>query len=240
MYNGKVVSVVFATYREKNSIRKAIDDFFKTGFVDEIIVVDNNSEKGTLEEVRKTKATIITENRQGYGIAYQTGIRNAKGDYIVLCEPDGTYAPEDLEKFLVYAKNNFAVVFGSRTAGSAPFSSSPMNFWRKYPNVFEAKTIELLFNSPSLTDVGCTYKLLTRKALNKLSNLWKMENSLFATELILLTISQDLKFAEIPITFRERVCKSSLTGSWYKLALWGIRIQSYIIKFFIVNVVFGL
>ncbi|MDP2649509.1 MAG: glycosyltransferase family 2 protein [bacterium] len=240
MYHGKFVSVILATYREKNSIRKVIEDFFKTGFVDEVIVVNNNSEEGTLEEVKKTKARIITENKQGYGIAYQTGIKNAKGDYVILCEPDGTYVPEDIEKFLVYAKKDFEVVFGSRTAGSAPFSNSPMNFWRKYPNVLEAKTIELLFNSNSLTDIGCTCKLLTRKAINKLSKLWKVKNSLFATELILLTVTQGLKFAEIPITFKKRVGRSSLTGKWHELALWGIRIQFYIIKFFIRNTISNL
>ncbi len=235
MYCGKSVSVVLATYREKESIRKVIEDFFLTGFVDEVIVVDNNSEKGTQEEVRKTKARIIEEKKQGYGIAYQTGIKNAKGDYVVLCEPDGTYVPEDIEKFLVYAKKEFEVVFGSRTAESAPFFNSQMGFWRKYPNVFEAKTIELLFNSNSLTDVGCTYKLFTREAINTLSKLWKVESSLFATELILLTIIQDLKFIEVPVLFRKRVGRSSLTDKWYKLVTWGVRIQFYIIIFFIRN-----
>ena len=57
MYNGKLVSVVFATYREKNSVREVIEDFFNaTPFVDEIVVVNNNAEPGTVEEVQKTKA----------------------------------------------------------------------------------------------------------------------------------------------------------------------------------------
>ena len=39
MYNNKTVSVVFATYREKDSVRRIIEEFFATGFVDEIVVV---------------------------------------------------------------------------------------------------------------------------------------------------------------------------------------------------------
>jgi len=237
MYHNKSVSVVLATYREKKSIKKAIEDFFSSGFIDEVIVVDNNSEKGTIEEVCKTKATIIQEKRQGYGIAYQTGIKKAKGNFVVLCEPDGSYRAEDIEKFLIYADSGFDAVFGSRTEESAPFSKSEMNFWRKYTNVFEAKTIELLFNSNSLTDVGCTYKLLTRGAIKKLSKHWKIKNSLFATELILLTITQKVKFIEILIVFKKRIGKSSLTDTWFKLVKWGTYIQIFIIFFFLNNLV---
>lgn len=233
MYNHKSVSVVMSTYREKKSIRKIIEDFFNTGFVDEIIIVDNNSEEGTLEEVNKTKAIIIPEKRQGYGFGYQTGIKNAKGDYIVLCEPDGSYVADDIEKFLIYAKGGFEAVFGSRIAEGTPFSRGQMDFIRKYTNTIEAKVIELLFNSSSLTDVGCTYKLFSRKTINKFTKLWKLNNSLFATELILLAASQKVKFIEIPVLFKERVGVSSLTNKWYKLMKWGIYIQIYIFAFFL-------
>ena len=47
MWNTKTVSVVFSTYRERASIRKEIEDFFATGVVDEIVVVNNNAEPGT-------------------------------------------------------------------------------------------------------------------------------------------------------------------------------------------------
>mgnify|MGYP001616655569 FL=1 len=43
MYGNKTVSVVFATYREKGSVRRVIDKFFASGFVDEIVVVNNNA-----------------------------------------------------------------------------------------------------------------------------------------------------------------------------------------------------
>ena len=66
MFNGKQVSVVLATYREKNSISRSIEEFFQTGLVDEVIVVNNNAESGTDEEVKKTKARIVHESQQKY------------------------------------------------------------------------------------------------------------------------------------------------------------------------------
>src|SRR3990167_1791836 len=145
MYDGKKVSVALATYREKKSIRRVIDDFFKTGFVDEVVVVNNNAEEGTDEEIKKTKAKLIYETRQGYGYTYQAGIKEARGYYIVLCEPDGTFIGSDMERFLVYAKKH-DVVLGSRTGQSTPLSGADMGLFRKFANVFEAKTMEVLFN----------------------------------------------------------------------------------------------
>lgn len=232
MWNNKTISVVFATYREKDSIKEVVEDFFATGYVDEVVVVNNNAELGTDEEVKQTKARLIYEKCQGYGYTYQTGIKEARGDYIVLCEPDGTFIGSDLERFLVYAKK-FDVVLGSRTGQSTPLSGADMGLFRKFANVFEAKTIELLFNTNALTDVGCTYKMFTREALHKLKSLWKTHNSLFATELVLLTVSENINFIEIPVTFRKRIGTSTFTDKWYKLIKWGIHIQFFIFTFWL-------
>ncbi len=235
MYNGKIVSVVFATYREKNSIRHVIEDFFNaTPFVDEIIVVNNNAEPGTIEEVQKTKARMVYEKRQGYGYAFQRGLKEARGDYIVLCEPDGTYKGKDVERFLVYAKTGgFDVVLGSRTGQNTPLSGADMGVVRKFANVFEAKTIEVLFNTNALTDIGCTYKLFTKEAIKELSHLWQVHNSLFATELVLLTVSRNLHFIEIPVTFKKRVGISTFVSTFPKQAKWAIRIQLFIFWFWL-------
>ena len=115
MYQGKTVSIAIATYREKKSIAGVINEFFKTGFVDEVIVVNNNAEPGTDEEIAKTKAKIFYEQRQGYGYAFQKAILETKGDYVIVTEPDGTFLAQDLERFLVYARD-FDVVLGTRTS----------------------------------------------------------------------------------------------------------------------------
>src|SRR4051794_11009645 len=74
MWNGKDVSVVLMTYAERRSIREVIDGFFATGFVDEVVVVDNNAEPGTAEEVARTRARLVHEPRQGYGHATRRGL----------------------------------------------------------------------------------------------------------------------------------------------------------------------
>ena len=93
--------------------------------------------------------------------------------------------------------------------------------------------MEVLFNTNALTDVGCTYKLFKKSALKKLEPLWRTRNSLFATELVLLTISENTNFIEIPVTFKKRIGISTFTDKWYKLAKWGIHIELYILSFWL-------
>lgn len=233
MYEGKVVSVALATYREKKSIKKVIEDFFNTGFVDEVVVVNNNAEPGTDEEVKKTKAKLVYESRQGYGYAFQKAMLEARGDYIVVTEPDGTFLAKDLERFLVYARD-FEVVLGTRTSQIGSLSGAGMGIFRKFANVIEAKTIEVLFNTYALTDVGCAYKLFKKESLEKIKPLWSIrESPLFNTELILLTVSEKLKFVEIPITYNKRVGSSSIVGQWHQVVKWAVLIQTYIIFFWL-------
>lgn len=228
MYHGKTVSIALATYKEKSSIKKVINDFFKTGFVDEVVVVNNNAELGTDEEIMQTDAKLIYETKQGYGYAFQKALIETKSDYIVVSEPDGSLEAKDLERFLVYARD-FDVVLGTRTSQIGSLSGSGMGIVRKFANVIEAKTIEILFNTFALTDVGCTYKLFTRKALNKIIPLWRTKSALFNTELTLLTVSENFKFVEIPITYKKRVGVSSIVGSWQQVIKWAVIIQIYIL-----------
>jgi glycosyltransferase involved in cell wall biosynthesis len=227
MYNGKKVSVVISTYREKNSVRQVIEDFFNTGFVDEVILVNNNAEPGTDEEVRQTKAKLIHETHQGYGYGYRRGIKEAAGDYIVLCEADATFAAEDIERFLVFAKD-FPIVVGSRTNRSTIFDNKTMHFWRRLADVIYAKVIEILYQTTTLTDIGCTYKLFRKDTLRRLEPHFQVTDSLFATELLLLAATQRISFVEIPVTFRERVGVSGTIPGFRRLVYWAIRIWNFI------------
>ncbi len=69
MWNSKTVSIVLPAFNEEKYIRPAVDDFFASGIVDEVIVVDNNSRDRTAEEAGATRARVVQESAQGYGHA---------------------------------------------------------------------------------------------------------------------------------------------------------------------------
>lgn len=162
MWNGKTVSVVLMTYAERDSIRDVIERFQATGVVDEVLVVNNNAEPGTAEEVLKTSARMVYEPQQGYGHATRRGLFEAEGDLVVLAEPDGTFRPEDIMKLLVYSEE-CEVVLGTRTTRELIWDGANMDRFLKWGNWAVAKMIELLFNTTHLSDVGCTYRVLDKE-----------------------------------------------------------------------------
>src|SRR3989344_186373 len=179
MYNGKTISVVMATYKEKDSVRRVIEEFFNTNLVDEVIVVNNNAEAGTTEEIAKTKAKMLSEPRQGYGYAIETGLGAASGDYIITAEPDGTYTAKDLKRFLTFAED-FKVVLGSRSIIRT--KNKDWGFFRRHANIIQGMMIAFLFHTNPLTDVGCLYRLFHKEAVKKIQPLWNTKR-LFATDI---------------------------------------------------------
>lgn len=229
MWKGKKVSVVFSTYNEKDSIRKCIEDFFKTGYVDEVIAVDNNAVEGTKEEIKKTKARYFLEEKQGFGFGYQRALKEAKGDIIIMTEPDGTFDPNDIIKFLAYS-DNIDVIFGTRTTSMMIGEGANMGWFLKFGNYTVAKLIEFLFNTSHLSDVGCTYRLIKRDAYNKIKYKFVITGFEFNPDMMLQVIRNKIRYIEIPINYLKRVGRSSATGSKLKTIIIGLKMIILIFK----------
>ena len=230
MWNGRTVSVVLGTYAEKDSIREVIEGFFDTGVVDEVVVVNNNAEPGTEEEVARTRARQVFEPKQGYGHAYQRGLREATGELLILCEPDGTFLPRDALKLLAYADDCDAV-FGTRTTREMIWSGANMGFFLKWGNWAVAKLVEVLFNTSHLSDVGCTYRLITRETLEKIQPRFTVGGSHFGPELMLLVITSGARVVEVPVNYLPRVGTSSVTGDLGKAIRLGLQMIVFVLKF---------
>jgi len=233
MYHSKRVSVVIPTYNEADSIRQVIDGFFATEVVDEVIVVDNNARGSTKSEVAKTKARLVEEKlHQGYGHAIMRGLMEATGDLIVTVEADGTFDPRDIHKFLIYS-DIFPVIFGTRTSRAAIWSGAFMPFPVRVGNWAMAKVVEVLHNGPTLTDVGCTYKLLDRKSLDAIKKHFPLSDGdgKFSPEMMIWLIRMEEKVIEIPIMYLPRVGESMYTGSIMKAAWLGLKMIPMIVAY---------
>lgn len=230
MYKGKKVSVILPTYNEKDSIRQVINDFFDTGYVDEILVVNNNAASGTKEEVEETAAIQIFETTQGYGHATQRGLLESTGDLLVICEPDGTFFGHDIIKLLAYSED-FDVVFGTRTTSKLILEGANMGFFLRIGNWAVAKMMEALFLTSALTDVGCTMRLLSKSAYDKIKNQFTIGSSHFGPEIMCLVIINGISFMEIPVKYAPRVGVSSVTGSKAVAFSLGLKMIALILKY---------
>jgi len=223
------VSVVLPTYNEKESIRQIIIEFLATGLVHEVIVVNNNAVDGTSEEVTGTGAREVMEPRQGYGAATRRGLSEATGDYIVICEPDGTFLPRDITKLLAYA-DDFDIVYGSRTLQPLVWRGANMGFFLRLGNWAVAKYMQVIFNTPTLSDVGCTMRLIKRHVAAELADEFSIDGSEFGVEMMVLSARHGYRIAQIPVNYAERVGVSSVTGDPGKAFLLGLRMIWLITK----------
>ena len=152
------VSIIIVNYNTKDLTKKAIQAVFdKTeGIEYEIIVVDNDSKDGSVEELKKTfqDKIIIIEPKEnlGFGRANNLGIKQAKGKYVFLLNSDTELINNAIKIFFDYMEQNEQVgVCGGNLYNKnyVPEDSYIMNrdtlfsfFYRRY--------LELFFNALSL------------------------------------------------------------------------------------------
>ena len=229
MWKQQTVQIIFPAFNEQESIRQAITDFYDTGFVDEVIVVDNNSTDATREQISATRATYLFERQPGYGSALTRGLRAATADIVVTCEPDGTFSAQDLIKLLIYS-DDYDVVFGTRTSKAAIWSGANMSWLLRIGNVAVAKLLEYLFIGPCLTDVGCTMKLIKRYVLKKFVRQLSVTGSHFQPQFMIMSIRASSKVIEIPVEYLPRKGVSKITGKLSKAVKLGVTMILFIIK----------
>jgi glycosyltransferase involved in cell wall biosynthesis len=230
MYHNKTVSVIFPAYNEENYIRAAVEDFFSNGVVDEIVVVNNNSKDRTDEEARKTAARVVLETKQGYGNALQRGLREASGDIIILAEPDSTFMGKDVLKLLAYS-DDFDMVCGTRTTAELIWREANMGWFLRLGNWIVAKFTQFLYNTCSLSDMGCTMRLVHRAALQKFVSDLTVGGSHFLPEMIVLAKRENLKVIEIPVNYRGRVGESKITGNLKGTLRTGFRMIGLVLRY---------
>ncbi|MCB9211481.1 MAG: glycosyltransferase family 2 protein [Ignavibacteriales bacterium] len=203
-------AVIIPAYNEEKSIAKVISEI-PSKFVDEIIVVNNNSTDNTAEEATKAGATVLLEKEKGYGAACLTGIEYCKSkNFEVILFIDGDYSdyPAEAEKLLTPIFNNeFDFVLGSRVLGKREKGALPIQ------SQFGSKLAGFLINlfwKFKYTDLGPFRAIKFDKLLEM-----KMQDKWFGwtVEMQIKSAMMKLRTMEIPVSYRNRIGKSKVTGT---------------------------
>jgi len=227
MYGTHRISVVLPAYNEREYIQNAIRDFSRP-FVDEVIVIDNNSHDGTGELAAQMGCRVVRETRQGYGFAIRRGLDEASGDYIIVVEPDGTFSGDDLMKLIVYA-DDFDFVIGTRTLRELIHPGANMGWFIRTGNWAVGKMLYFLFGGPRLSDVGCTFRLIKREALEKIRGQLTVGGSHFSPEMMSVAILHGLRMVEIPVNYSRRTGESTITGRKSKALRLGLKMIVFLV-----------
>lgn len=230
MWNGHRVSVVFPAYNEEAGIAQAIADFGAVEAVDEVLVIDNNSRDATARRAAAAGARVVAEQRQGYGHALRRGLAEAQGEYVVLAEPDGTFMGKDILKLLAYA-DDFDLVLGTRTTRELIWHGANMGWQLRWGNWVVAKLLQVLFGGPSLSDCGCTLRLIRRSAADRLLPRFTVGGSHFLPEMVCLALLERLRLVEVPVNYRTRVGESKITGSISTALRVGAHMVALIVRY---------
>jgi len=111
-------SVVIPVYNEERAVTETLDRIKKVmkPYNSEIIAVNDGSRDKSGEILKKTKGIKVIHHpyNLGYGTSLKDGIKQAKGEYIIITDSDGTYPIEDIPKLIKLSKH-FDMVVGSRT-----------------------------------------------------------------------------------------------------------------------------
>lgn len=229
MWEGKTIAVVLPTYRERDSIAACIRAFEALGVVDDILVVNNNAEPGTSEAVATTSAREVLEPEQGYGAAIRRGLREVDADLVCICEPDDTFHPADLFKLLPFT-NECDAVLGSRTVNTFIWSGANMDWFLRWGNWAVAKLIEVLFNTAYLSDVGCTFRVMSRECIRRISPGFVSTGSRFGLEMQVLCAVNGERIVQVPVNYRPRVGTSAVTGDRRKALTLGMDMIGVVLR----------
>src|SRR5437870_9893979 len=101
---GRLVTVVLITWNSASYLRRCLDGIAGQTYRDlELIHVDNASTDESVARVRERfpdcKQIVNAENR-GFAAAANQAIRIARGDFIVLCNPDAFLASDYIGKIV--------------------------------------------------------------------------------------------------------------------------------------------
>jgi glycosyltransferase involved in cell wall biosynthesis len=211
--NGIAVSVVIPCLNEEAAVAEVVREAWEgveaSGRPGEVIVVDNGSTDRSVELAEQAGARVVYEHRRGYGSAYLRGLAEARGEYVVMADADGTYPLHRLPEFVDKLEAGDELVLGSRFKGKIHEGAMPWaHRWIGNPVL---TFILNVFFGVRVSDAHCGMRAIRRSSVPKLDlHATGME---FASEMILKASKRKLSVGEIPIDYQPRIGESKL-NTW--------------------------
>src|SRR3954453_22757600 len=167
-----LLSVIVPCYNERATVAELLRRVKAVPIEKEIIVVDDASTDGSRDVVAALAQQwpeirqILQGVNQGKGAAIRRGIREARGDIVLIQDADLEYDPEEYPKLIQPIIDGHAdVVFGSRFEGSP---RRVMLYWHRLGNMLLTHLSNMMTNL-DLTDMETCYKVFRREVIQSIN-----------------------------------------------------------------------
>ncbi len=225
----QIIKVIIPAFNEADSISHVIREI--PSIVSEVIVVNNNSSDDTAKNAEAVGATVISENRKGYGYACLAGMdhiakQSKKPSIIVFIDGDYSDYPEELTKIVQpILEKDVDFVVGARVKELREKDSmTPQQIFGNWLATFLMK----LFFRATFTDLGpfraIKYDQLLAMEMEDKTYGWTVEMQLKA-------LRKKMTYTEVPVRYKKRIGISKVSGTVKGSIFAGIKILGWIFKY---------
>ena len=199
------LSIVIPAHNEESRLPGTLEQVFrfleKQSFSSEVIVVENGSSDRTYEiaqEIAKQYPTlrVIQNDWRGKGLAVQRGVKEAKGEYVFLCDADLSMPIEEVSKFIPPQLQKVDIAIASREAPGAVRIHEP--YYRHFTGRVFNTLIRLLV-LPNLQDTQCGFKCVRADVARDIFRYQTLTGWAFDVELLYIARHHKYQVVEIPI-----------------------------------------
>ena len=208
------LSVFFPAYNEERNLKKTVEmaiKVVKNIAVDwEIIIVNDGSNDKTEDIAQELKneegrIKIVTHKKnKGYGEALKSGFYNSKYAWIATTDADGQFDFSEITKLIDKAKKGYDVVIGFRI-------NRQDSLIRKI-NGLGWTWLSNLILGINVHDVDCSFKLVKKEVIDKISHLESTRGGMISPELLAKAKKSGFKIAEVGVHHYPRI-HGSQTGA---------------------------
>jgi glycosyltransferase involved in cell wall biosynthesis len=225
----KDIRVIIPAFNEEASIGKVIAEI--PAIVSEIIVINNTSSDQTEEVAKKAGATVLREEKMGYGYACLRGLdyiaqQDTKPDIVVFLDGDYSDYPEELTTIVrPIIEENVDLVIGARDKRLREKGS--MTVPQIFGNWLATTLMRLFFNS-RFTDLGPFRAIKYSKLL-----VLQMEDKTYGwtVEMQLKALRKKYTYVEVPVRYKNRIGVSKVSGTVKGAVMAGVKILGWIFKY---------
>ena len=208
------LSVLVPVYNEAATVTDALKRVLDVAYPceAEVVIVNDGSADGTaalLDAIDDPRAKVVHHSvNQGKGAAIRTAAQAATGDYMIICDADLEYAPEEIPLLLApVLAGEATVVYGTRTFGS----HTAYSFWYVLGNKAVTMFANVVYDC-WISDLETCFKLLPLDLYRELdvrSAGFGMEAEVTAKLLI-----RGYRPYEVPISYKARSREEGKKLTW--------------------------